>query len=114
MRVTLHTRLEPGREEDHRDVHRTIPPELAAALARAGVRDWEIDADGLDLLHVLDVEDHRAMRRLLRDDPANTAWQSLVGPLHDVADSHDGDADGLTRLWSLTGQVGPPAAGARP
>lgn len=117
MRVTLHTRLRSGCEDAYRDVHRTIPPELAAALGRAGVRDWEIYADGLDLFHVLDVEDYRAMRHLLRDDPANRAWQALVGPLHDVADSYDGDDDGLTRLWSLTGQVGAgpaAAAGTRP
>ncbi len=106
MRVTLHTRLLPGREAAYCDVHRVIPPELAAALRRAGVRDWEIYADGVDLFHVLDVEDYRAMRCLMSDDPANSAWQERVGPLHDIADSYEGDDDGLTRLWSLTAQVG--------
>ncbi len=114
MRVTLHTRLRPGREDAYRDVHRVIPPELAEALRRAGVRDWEIWVDGVDLFHVLDVDDYRAMRRAMRDDPVNTAWQDRVGPLHDVADSYDGDDDGLTRLWSLAAQVGPVEAAAVP
>lgn len=105
VRVTLHTRLRADSVDEYAEVHSVIPVELATALRRSGVRDWAIYIDGVDLFHVLEVDDYRAMRRAMRDDPANIAWQQRVGPLHEVADSYDGDDDGLPRLWSLTAQI---------
>lgn len=104
MRVSLHTRLRPGREQAYRDIYRTIPAELAAAQRRAGVRDWQIYLDGRDVFHVVEVDDYRAMRAALRDDPVNLAWQEHVAPFFEVADSYDGDDDGLPRIWSLAEQ----------
>jgi L-rhamnose mutarotase len=107
MRVTLHTKLRPGCEQAYRDIHRTIPPELAEAQQRCGVHDWQIYLDGTDVFHVVEVDDYRAMRAQLRDDPVNIAWQAQVAPFFDVADSYDGDDDGLPEIWSLAGQRAP-------
>jgi L-rhamnose mutarotase len=100
--VALHTRLKAGREEEYERVHRTIPADLHAALREAGVHEWRIWRDGPDLFHLVTVEDYRAMRRQLRDHPANVAWQARVGPLHDVADSYEGDDDGIGFVWALS------------
>jgi L-rhamnose mutarotase len=100
-RIALHTRLRPGREDEYDRVHAVIPPELNAALRRAGVRTWRIWRDGLDLFHVVEVDDYQAMRRALRDDPVNVAWQARMDELLDVPDDYSGDDRGLHRVWGL-------------
>jgi L-rhamnose mutarotase len=99
--VALHTRLRAGREADYERIHQVIPPDLDAALRAAGVHEWRIWRDGQDLFHLVTVQDYRAMRRALRDHPANVAWQATVGPLHEVADSYAGDDDGIGLVWAL-------------
>src|SRR5690625_6297765 len=69
--IALHTRIAEGREADYVREHRQIPDDLDPALRRAGVRSWRIWRDGRDLFHLLEVEDYRAMRRQLAEDPAN-------------------------------------------
>jgi L-rhamnose mutarotase len=99
--IALHTRLKAGCEGEYERVHQVIPPELDAALRKAGVRQWRIWRDGVDLFHLVTVDDYRAMRHALRDDPANVAWQAVVGPLHDMPDDYSGADDGISHVWSL-------------
>ncbi|WP_158887773.1 L-rhamnose mutarotase [Amycolatopsis anabasis] len=101
QRVALHTRLKPGQEAEYERVHAVIPPELDAALRAAGVRAWRIWRDGLDLFHVVEVEDYRAMRRALAAHPANVAWQARMAELLDVEDDYSGDDSGLGLVWEL-------------
>ncbi|RZQ60638.1 L-rhamnose mutarotase [Amycolatopsis suaedae] len=98
--VALHTRLKPGREAEYDRVHAVIPPELDTALRAAGVHSWRIWRDGLDLFHVVEVDDYAAMRARLRDDPANVAWQERMAVLLDVADDYSGKP-GLRQVWEL-------------
>ena len=100
-RIALHTRLKAGSEQEYERVHDVIPADLDAALREAGVRSWTIWRDGQDLFHLVEVDDYQAMRRTLRDHPANVAWQARVGPLHEVADSYAGDDMGLGKVWEL-------------
>jgi L-rhamnose mutarotase len=100
-RIALRTRLRPGREDEYDRVHAVVPPELDVALRRAGVRTWRIWRDGLDLFHVVEVDDYQAMRRALRDDPVNVAWQARMDELLDVPDDYSGDDRGLHRVWEL-------------
>jgi L-rhamnose mutarotase len=103
--VALHTVLKPGHETDYDAVHRSIPPELAAALTENGVSDWRIWRDGQHVFHVVEVRDYHAMRAALRDLPANVAWQARVAPLFEVADDYAGEDDGLPFVWSLRDQI---------
>jgi L-rhamnose mutarotase len=100
-RIALHTRLRPGREEDYERVHAVIPPELDAALRGAGVRSWRIWRDGLDLFHVVEVDDYRSMREALRNNPVNVAWQARMDELLDVPDDYSGSDRGLHAVWEL-------------
>ena len=61
QRVALHTRLKPGKEAEYESVHAVVPPELDTALREAGVHSWRIWRNGLDLFHVLEVDDCTAM-----------------------------------------------------
>ncbi|WP_052864368.1 L-rhamnose mutarotase [Streptomyces niger] len=100
-RIALHTRLKPGKEAAYERVHATIPDELDEALRAAGVHAWRIWRDGLDLFHLVEVEDYRAMRRALADHPANIPWQARMAGLLDVPDSYAGDDHGLDLVWEL-------------
>ncbi|MFZ7089213.1 L-rhamnose mutarotase [Curtobacterium sp. RRHDQ10] len=101
----MHTRLAPGSEEDYERVHAVVPAALADRLRHAGVHDWRIWRDGLDLFHVIDVEDYRSMRRVLADDPVNAEWQAIVNPLLAASDDYSGNDDGVPRVWSLADQL---------
>ena len=105
MQVALHTVLRPGHEADYDEVHRQIPPPLARRLREVGVRDWRIWRDGRHVFHLVDVTDYHTMRRVMRDDPDNQAWQATVGPLFDEPDSYAGDDSGLPTVWTLSGQL---------
>jgi L-rhamnose mutarotase len=106
MQRALHTRLKEGAGEAYDALHARVPDDLAAALREAGVRDWRIWRSGLDVFHVVDVEDYAAMRARLRDHPANIAWQAQVTPLQSVPDDYSGGDEGLPFVWSLSDQLG--------
>ncbi|MGW1680753.1 L-rhamnose mutarotase [Saccharopolyspora sp. NPDC002376] len=101
QRIALRTKLEPGREAEYEQVHAVIPAELDAALREAGVHSWRIWRDGLDLFHVVEVEDYEAMRRALRDHPVNVAWQARMSELLAVEDDYSGEDTGLRQVWEL-------------
>ncbi|MBC6445664.1 L-rhamnose mutarotase [Actinokineospora xionganensis] len=99
--MALHTRLKPGAEAEYERVHAVIPADLDTALREAGVHTWRIWRDGLDLFHVVEVEDYQAMRRALADHPANVPWQARMAGLLDVADDYSGDDRGVSLVWEL-------------
>jgi L-rhamnose mutarotase len=101
QRVALHTRLKPHKVAEYESVHAVIPPELDTALREAGVRSWRIWRDGLDLFHVVEVDDYAAMRAALRDHPANVPWQARMAELLDVEDDYSGNDSGLKMVWAL-------------
>lgn len=100
-RIALHTRLKPGREGDYERIHARVPDELDARLREAGVVDWSIWRSGLDLFHLVEVEDYAAMRRALADDPVNLVWQEQMAELLEVEDDYSGDDRGLPLVWAL-------------
>ncbi|OIH97869.1 L-rhamnose mutarotase [Curtobacterium sp. MCBA15_001] len=105
QRILSRTRLRAGREHEYDQTHATIPPELAERLRGAGVANWSIWRDGQDLVHLIEVEDYRAMRRSLADDPVNAAWQDVINPLLEADDDYSGNDDGVPLVWTLEGQA---------
>jgi L-rhamnose mutarotase len=101
QRIALHTRLKPGKEQEYESVHAVIPVDLDAALREAGVHSWQIWRDGLDLFHVVEVEDYQHMRDLLREHPANVPWQARMAELLDVSDDYSGTDSGIRPVWEL-------------
>jgi L-rhamnose mutarotase len=100
-RIALHTRLRPGKEREYERVHSVIPADLDAALREAGVRSWRIWRDGRDLFHLVEADDYHAMRRALRDHPANLPWQRRMSELLEVEDDYSGNDMGLKFVWEL-------------
>ncbi|SDQ05933.1 L-rhamnose mutarotase [Curtobacterium sp. UNCCL20] len=104
QQILSRTRLRAGQAAAYEELHAAVPPELAERLRAAGVHDWSIWRDGQDLIHLIEVDDYRAMRRALADDPVNAAWQDVVNPLLEADDDYSGDDDGLPLVWTLKGQ----------
>jgi L-rhamnose mutarotase len=95
-RIGLHTRLLPGAEAQYDELHRTVWPEVLAAIERAGIVRWLTFRDGLELFHYVECDDYDAAIAELADDPVNIRWQAEVAPL--MAKAHDYSGDSSDRL----------------
>ncbi|MFI6499294.1 L-rhamnose mutarotase [Nonomuraea typhae] len=100
VRLALRSRLKPGAEQTYDREHASIPAELEAAMREHGVRSWRIWRDGLDLFHVVEVEDYAAFQAAMKDHPADLAWQARMNRLLDG--DFDKDAGGLRLVWEMT------------
>jgi L-rhamnose mutarotase len=100
-RIALHTRLAPGMEAEYERVHAVIPADLDTALREAGVRTWRIWRDGRDLFHYVEVADFARMRRVLRDHPADIAWQARIATLLSAEADYAGSGTALPQVWEL-------------
>lgn len=96
--IALHTRLRPGAEAEYERVHAVVPDPLDAAIRDSGVRSWHIWRHGLDLFHVLEVEDFVAMEAHMQDLPVSAEWSRLIHPLLDLEASRSGP---LSLVWRL-------------
>ena len=99
--IVLHTKLKPGAAEAYADAHAAIPAELVTALKDAGVASWRIWRSGRELIHVVVVDDYKAMRRELAEHPANIAWQARMAELLEIEDDYSGDDSGVPLVWEL-------------
>ncbi len=104
MIVALHSVLREGTEADYDREHRTVWPELADSLQRAGIDDWRIWRSGLNLFHLIETSDFDGAMLRLADDPVNERWQQHINVL---VDHFETGADGQTLqfVWSLAAQV---------
>ena len=99
--IVLHTRLKPGAAQAYADAHAAIPPELVAALKEAGVSNWRIWQSGQELIHLVEVDDYKAMRHELAANPVNIAWQARMAELLEIEDDYSGNDSGLPLVWEL-------------
>ena len=99
MIAVKRTRLRHDAVEAYERIHREIPVELHDDLLAAGVRQWHIWRDGVDLIHVIEVDDREAMGRRMADSEANRAWQAIIGPL--LSDDQPGSGSDLPLVWKL-------------
>jgi L-rhamnose mutarotase len=99
--IVLHTRLKPGAEQAYAEAHAAIPAELVAALKDAGVGNWRIWRSGQELIHVVEVDDYKAMRHELARNPVNIAWQARMAELLEIEDDYSGNDSGLPLVWEL-------------
>ncbi|GAA0921010.1 L-rhamnose mutarotase [Nonomuraea longicatena] len=98
-RLALRSRLRPGCERVYDEVHASVPAELEAAMREHGVRSWRIWRDGLDLFHVVEVDDYAAFQAAMKGHPADRAWQVRMNRLLDG--DFDKDTGGLKLVWEM-------------
>jgi L-rhamnose mutarotase len=101
VKVGLHTRLKPGAEERYEEYHARVWPEVLAGIRAAGVSQWVIFRDGLDLFHYVECEDYdRAMAELARSE-VDRRWQAEMAPLMDIAHDVGGGGGKLAKIFEL-------------
>ncbi|MBY0689096.1 L-rhamnose mutarotase [Microbacterium marinilacus] len=106
MRVALHSEIRDGAIEGYVANHARIPDDLVDTFARIGIRDWAIWRSGHRLFHLVECDDWDAAAAALRDDPADRAWQAVIGPYVELfrdADGEPGTAP-LSLVWTLAAQ----------
>ncbi len=96
MKVGLHTKLRPGAEAAYDELHRAVWPEVLEAIRAAGVEDWVIFRDGLDLFHCVTCTDYDVAIAALVAQPVNERWQAEVAPL--MATAHDVSGEASDRM----------------
>lgn len=102
MKVGLRTRLGPGSEERYERYHRAVWPEVLDAIRRAGITEYLIFRDGLDLFHCIECDDYDRAIAQLAEDPANLRWQAEMAPMMEVAhDFSGGSRDRLPLIFEL-------------
>ena len=96
MKVGIRTRLVPGVEGRYEEYHRTVWPDVLAAIRRAGIAKYVIFRDGLDLFHYIECDDYDKAIGDLARDPVNIRWQQEMAPMMAVA--HDFSGNSSDRL----------------
>jgi L-rhamnose mutarotase len=102
MQVGLHTRLKPGAEDRYDEYHRAVWPEVLDAIRRAGITNYVIFRDGLDLFHYIECGDYEKAIAELARDPVNVRWQAEMAPMMAVAHDFSGkSSDRLPMIFQL-------------
>lgn len=102
MQVGLHTRLRPGAEGRYEEYHRAVWPDVLEAIRRAGITEYVIFRDGLDLFHYIECSDYDRAIAELAGDPVNIRWQAEMAPMMAVAHDFSGkSSDRLPLIFQL-------------
>ena len=80
-RVCFLARVRPDRLDEYRERHKSVWPEMRAALADAGWGNYSIflAGDGL-LIGYLETEDYSAAQRRMAQTDVNARWQAEMQP----------------------------------
>jgi L-rhamnose mutarotase len=98
MKIGLHTRLKAGAEDRYDQAHQAVWPEVLEAIRKAGVRQWVIFRDGLDIFHVIECKDYDSAIAELARDPVNQRWQAEMAPMMEVAHDYSGHSQDRLRV----------------
>lgn len=73
--------VRPGYEEEYKKRHDEIWPEMTAALAEAGIRNYSIFRHGLTLFGYFETDDLDATIKSLAASDANRRWGEYMAPV---------------------------------
>jgi L-rhamnose mutarotase len=76
--------VKPGYEAEYERRHVELWPEMAAALANAGIEKYHIFRHGLILFGYFECADIAATMATLADCPANARWSEHMAPIMTV------------------------------
>ncbi|MDB5080394.1 MAG: putative rhamnose mutarotase RhaM [Chloroflexi bacterium] len=81
QRIAFLMKLKPGNEAEYLRRHAEIWPEMAATLKQAGIRNYNIFRNDLQLFAYLEVEDFKYMTEYLAQDPTAARWEESMKDL---------------------------------
>ena len=73
--------VRPGYEEEYKQRHEEIWPEMIAALRAAGIRNYNIFRHGLTLFGYFETDDLERTVAILAKDPVNARWGKSMTPI---------------------------------
>ena len=88
-RVCFQLQVRPDRLDEYRERHRSVWPEMLAALRDAGWRNYSLFLrdDGF-LVGYLETDDFEAAQRAMADTEVNDRWQRDMAPFFDARADH--------------------------
>ena len=87
QRVGRWTRLKEGLESEYVRTHGEIWPEMKAAIAESGIKNYSCYIRGRELFSYFEVEDLEAAWEFLGKSPVAQKWQDAMAHLMDVEDN---------------------------
>jgi L-rhamnose mutarotase len=89
QRVCFQLQVRPDRLDEYRERHRSVWPEMLAALRDAGWRNYSLFLrdDGF-LVGYLETDDFEAAQRAMAATEVNDRWQRDMAPFFDARADH--------------------------
>lgn len=78
QRIAFLMKLKAGHEEEYLRRHTEIWPEMVETLKKAGISNYNIFRNGLQLFATLEVEDFKHMTEYLSTDPTAARWEDIM------------------------------------
>ena len=76
--------VRPGCEEEYKQRHDEIWPEMVETLRAAGIRNYNIFRHGLTLFGYFETDDLEATQKALAQSDVNRRWGESMGPIMKV------------------------------
>jgi len=81
QRIAFMMRIKPGTEEEYRQRHRQVWPELLAELKRAGCQNYSIYLRGTELFAFMEVEDFQHFLSVMAGSPVSERWEQYMSDI---------------------------------
>lgn len=94
--------VRPGCEEEYKQRHDELWPEMDATLRKSGIRNYHIFRHGLTLFGYFETDDLQATIDYLKTDPINARWSESMAPIMQIdINPRTGFPFLLPKQWSL-------------
>lgn len=94
--------VRPGCEEEYKQRHDDLWPEMDVTLRRSGIRNYHIFRHGLTLFGYFETDDLQATIDYLKADPINAKWSESMAPIMQIdINPRTGFPFLLPKQWSL-------------
>jgi L-rhamnose mutarotase len=94
--------VRPGCEEEYKQRHDDLWPEMDATLRKSGIRNYHIFRHGLKLFGYFETDDLQATIDYLKADPINAKWSESMAPIMQIdINPRTGFPFLLPKQWSL-------------
>ncbi|MCX5496018.1 L-rhamnose mutarotase [Kaistia dalseonensis] len=94
--------VRPGYEDEYKQRHDEIWPEMTEALKAAGIRNYSIFRLGLKLIGYFETDDLQKTIAILKDDPVNARWGASMAPIMKIeSDERTGFPFLLPLQWHM-------------
>jgi L-rhamnose mutarotase len=93
-------RVKPERIDEYVTAHENVWPEMLDALRDAGIRNYSIFRDGIQVFGYFEADDLEASAEFLAQQPVCTRWQDAMAELLDERVPDSGPPS-LTEIFRL-------------